>query len=323
MDGTNHSWEFSHAVSFIRQEAVREACRHPKHQVASLRPSAVTPLRIAGTAQPAGGEFDLVGSGSAFPLSLTENTSGATPTIVISEPSPNISLLKIDLGAGYSFANTSTTWATGLTYQNPGSPTTSQFATIDISQVNDVRSLAASLPGDTLTLGPIYDSHAGIGSIVATAGSIEVAGVNTASTNGNVDLIATGNLTVDPGAIVQAGMGTISLAADVNADGTGNDGLGTLSIDAGATVVSASPTASAITLRGPDIDIDTSANPAVVRSTGSLSTIATLAGLNNPSALAFDGSGNLYVSNLGPYGSGTTVSKLRRGASSLAPPSLG
>ena len=80
------------------------------------------------------------GAGSV--LSLTENTSGATPTIIISEPSPNVSLLKIDLGSGKVFASGSTTSATGLTYQNAGSPTTSQFATIDISLTNNVSALA-------------------------------------------------------------------------------------------------------------------------------------------------------------------------------------
>ena len=50
----------------------------------------------------------------------------------------------------------------------------------------------------------------------------------------------------------------------MRADGTGDDGVGTLSIAAGATVVSSNPTAGAITLRGAEIDIDTSADPAVV-----------------------------------------------------------
>ena len=120
-------------------------------------------------------------SGAGNVLSLTENTSGATPTIIISEPSPNVSLLKIDLGAGHVFASGSTTSATGLTYQNAGSPTTSQYATIDISQANNVSALVATLPGDELTLGPIRDLDGGIGSITASAGTIEVTGINTST----------------------------------------------------------------------------------------------------------------------------------------------
>ena len=88
---------------------------------------------------------------------IVEDTPGTTPAIAISEPSPNVSLLKIDLGRANAFASGSTTSATGLTYQNPGSPTTSQYATIDISLTNNVSALQATLPGDGLTLGPIRD----------------------------------------------------------------------------------------------------------------------------------------------------------------------
>ena len=100
--------------------------------------------------------------------------------------------------------------------------------------------------------------------------------------------------------MIDSGAGRSQLAADVNADGTGNDGgVGTLSIGAGATVTSTNPAADAITLRGADINIDTSANPAVVGALRQLNTTptATLTGLNGPSALAFDSSGNLYVAN--------------------------
>ena len=70
----------------------------------------------------------------------------------------------------------STISATGLTYQNAGSPTTSQCATIDISLTNNVSSLAATLPGDGLTLGPIRDLQGGMGSIAASAATIDVRG---------------------------------------------------------------------------------------------------------------------------------------------------
>ena len=131
--------------------------------------------------------------------------------------------------------------------------------------------------------------------------------------------------------------------------------MGTLSIDAGATVTSTNPTASAITLRGADINIDTSANPAVVGASrqlehhahrhphraersrrpglrlqrqplrgqlggndtvsefapGSTTPTATLTGLNDPDALAFDSSGNLYVANWRRHG---TVSEFAPGS---------
>ena len=250
----------------------------------------------------------LTRSGAGNALSLTENTSGATPAIVISEPTASGNLLEIDLGAGNVFAAGSTTAATGLTYQNAGSPTTSQYATIDISTANTISVLQATLPGDDLTLGPVYDSNAGIGGITASAGSIEVAGIDTHFANGNVNLAASGNLTVDAGATLTTGTGTISLAADVNADGTGNaTGVGTLAIDAGAVVTSTDPASNAITLRGANVNIDTSSNPAIVgavRHEMSAMPVATLSGLNHPSAMAVDPSGNLYVTNSDNNGNG-------------------
>jgi len=201
--------------------------------------------------------------------------------VVISEPTPGVSTLEINLGTGHCFISGPTTSATGLTYQNPGSPTTSQYAMIDISSAGNVASLLATLPGDGLTLGQIPDLDAGVGSITASAGTIAVTGISTASANGNVNLSATGNLTVDAGAVIQTGGGTISLAADVNANGTGDDGLGTLSIDAEAVVTSTNPTANAITLRGADINIDTSDDPAIIGAQSSLSTTRTRARLAN------------------------------------------
>ena len=79
----------------------------------------------------------------------------------------------------------------------------------------------------------------------------------------NADAVPDVFTVIDP-ATFDTGTGTTSLAADTNADGTGNDGVGTLSIGAGATVVSSNATANAITLRGADIEIDTSADPATI-----------------------------------------------------------
>jgi hypothetical protein len=254
-------------------------------------------------------------AGAGSVLSLTEDTFGATPTIAISEPSPNFSQLWIDLGAGQVFADGSTISTPGLTYENPDSPTTSQFAIINIGLANNVSGLVATLPGDTLTFGQIRDLNSGIGGIDASAETINVTGINTF--NANVDLKATGNLTIQGGAIVTTGTGTISLSADVKADGAGDDGIGTLSINAGATVTSTNATDSAITLRGADIDIDTSADPAVVGASRQLSTTptATLTGLDHPDALAFDSSGNLYVANEGTYNAvGHTVSEFAPGS---------
>jgi hypothetical protein len=150
-------------------------------------------------------------------------------------------------------------------------------------------------------------SDAGDVSIIGQAGNaaggndggVIVLGQITSLGTAAITVESTGDLIVDNGASVQTGTGTISLAADVNADGSGDAGTATLSIRAGATVTTSNSTANAITLRGADIDIDTSANPAVVGAQRQLSTTptATLTGLNQPMAMAFDGSGNLYVAS--------------------------
>src|SRR5262249_35860894 len=97
----------------------------------------------------------------------------------------------------------------------------------------------------------------------------------------------------------------------------GTSGSGTLAIASGATVVSANAGRDAITLRGADIAIDTSANPALVgagRSVLPTTPSATLTGLDAPSALAVDADGNLYGANFGANGNGTTVSKFVPGS---------
>jgi hypothetical protein len=172
----------------------------------------------------------------------------------------------------------------------------SQYATINLSAAKNVTSLAVLLPGDALVLGPIQDFDGGI---TANAASIEVAGtgINTGRAAGNVNLQATGNTTVDAGATLETGLGTVSLAADVKADGTGNDGLGTLSVGPGALVTSTNAAASAVTLRGADINLDTSATPTFVGAQHLLSTTATktLNGVHSPFHMACDSKGGLFT----------------------------
>src|SRR5262249_37879365 len=86
--------------------------------------------------------------------SLDELVSGATPFVTISEPAPN--QLRIDLGAE-TFDATSTAQASGLIYENAGSPGAPHIALVDISQANNISTLQANLPGEALTLGLIAD----------------------------------------------------------------------------------------------------------------------------------------------------------------------
>jgi hypothetical protein len=247
----------------------------------------------------------LTWAGPGNPLNLTEGTSGATPAITILEPTPGVSLLKIDLGTGHVFAGGSTVSATGLTYQNAGSPTTSEYATIDISVANNISSLVAALPGDGPTLGPIYDLNAGVSSITASAGTIAVAGVNTFNAGGNVSLAATGNLTVNASTAINTGTGSLSLAADTQANGTGYNGVGTLVIQASSTIV-----ASSITLRGAAMSIDPTAAVGSAVYVGGVGTLAGSAGqmgssngtgtaarFRQPTSVAVDSAGNVYVAD--------------------------
>jgi hypothetical protein len=214
------------------------------------------------------GSVALQWAGPGHALALVESSTGATTALTISEPTAGVSLLKIDLGAGQVFAPTSTTSATGLTYQNAGSPGTSQYATINISAADTITALVATLPGDSLTLGTIRDLNAGLGDITVSADTIAVGSIDTSSADGSLDLRATGNLTVSNAAAIQAGTGTIALAADVNADGTGHDGAGTLTIGAGATVTSTNTATSAVTLRGSDLEIATGTSAAQLSAAG-------------------------------------------------------
>jgi hypothetical protein len=234
-------------------------------------------------------------------LSLRELLSGATPAVTVSEPTPG--QLRIDLGTK-TFDATSTPQAKGLSYAN-GAPAASHFATVDISQANDISTLQATLAGDALNLDMIADASGGLGNVVASAGAITVTGLDTSHAgagSGNVDLRATGALTVAAQARIATGMGTLALEAGVNANGTGSSSGGKLTIADGATVVSDYAGSSAITLRGTTIDIATGADPAVVgahRVVDSGTPSATLTVGLVPDALAFDDAGNLYVANFG------------------------
>ena len=237
--------------------------------------------------------------GLGLTLALQDLTNGGTPQVSISEPAQN--QLRIDLGSS-TFDGSSTVQATGLSYENAGSPTTSHSATVDISQSYTIASLQAALPGDALTLGPITDAVGGLANVTINAGSIVVAGLDTSNSEaGNVDLKAAGALTVAPNAMLNTGINTLSLSAGVNADGTESGSSGILTLARGSTTTSSNIFANAITLRGDQLVIDTSSNPALVGATpiDGGSPRAAITGLNYAQAMAFDAEGNLYVADGG------------------------
>jgi sugar lactone lactonase YvrE len=262
----------------------------------------------------------LIYTGPGSMLSLTEGVSGATPTVTISEPTAN--LLKIDLGAGNHFDASSTGAAMGLAYSS-GTPATSQSATVDIGRADNVPNLAADLAGDTLVVSAIMDALGGLGNITASAGTIRVTGLDTSHAsvgNGNADLKAAGDLLVGAsvllsGALISTGPGTIALAADVNPDGSGNNGVGALTVQPGSVVVSENAVSTAITLRGATVHLGAGASVGARRMLGNTPTTVVTSGLNAPIGLAFDSTGNLYVANDG----NSTIGKVAPGSSTATP----
>ena len=103
-------------------------------------------------------------------------------------------------------------------------------------------------------------------------------------------------------AIVSA-LGALSLGADLTPPGVGDDGIGTLTISAGATLYGTK-----ITLRGAEVDIAPTASVGkAVATEGVINAfVDSTHGLNSPFGPVFDSSGNLYVAN----SSSNTISKV-------------
>ncbi len=188
------------------------------------------------------------------------------------------------------------------------SKTSDNLAFNGSSAFTGVNGIYADLPG-SITIGP--------GSLTTVNGSLTLNSLGTNSTlsiggnvlsqSGSLDLGATGNVTVDEGVMINSGAGSLTLSADANGYGAVADGIGTLSIAPGATVISANSSTSSITLSGANISIDTSNNPATIEQQAPVG-VTYDAALSDPDALVVDSSGNLYVANYG----NDTVSKLRR-----------
>ena len=205
-------------------------------------------------------------------------------------------------GYANNFAITLSNSTAGLTFS--GSTSFSGAAAIS----------ATSSGGIAINSGAGIITASGAVSLIATGPNTSLTDSgNVLSAAGAITLQATGAVTVGTSVVVNSGAGNLTLAADVTANGAGDDGVGTLSIDAGATVTSYNPSTSAIKLRGAAVNIDASSNPAVVGLSHLLSTtpITTYSTGPGPGDLAFDPSGNLYVIT------GNTVSEFATGGTTL------
>ncbi len=134
----------------------------------------------------------------------------------------------------------------------------------------------------------------GGGAFLDGLGSLTLGSATT--NNAALDVTARGNLVVAAGATVSAGFGTVALGADLKADGSGDDGSGTLTIAAGATVSSTNTGTSGVTLRGAEMDIQPGSSVSAV-APNLVTLVPTTVGLSGPMFSAVDSQGNLYVAN--------------------------
>jgi sugar lactone lactonase YvrE len=223
--------------------------------------------------------FDLtIGSGTSF--GLVHNA--VTGTFTANDHGSNISVadIRADLLAGKNV-----TISDGNTGTESGNITWLPGADLDFNGIG--------LGLQTLTISA--DPTATGGSV--TMGSRILDSNPALSDTLNVSVRATRDLTVS-GAI-QASLGTVTLAADTKFDGTGDDGVGTLTVGSGAVV-----NGGGVTLRGAAVNIDTSANPATVTATNQSVVIGS--GFFAPEDLVFDSQGNLFVSDQ----TGNNITKL-------------
>ena len=183
---------------------------------------------------------DLSYSGTGSALTLSESAAG-TDTVTISETVANTTV-RIDLGASNTFGGGSTSTAPGLAYQNPGSPSTSQWADVSIATLASISTLTVNLGGndDSLTIGTT--DNEGITNIsVDGGGGTDVVSLNAISVPGTLSVAAesislNANVTTTG---TQSYAGSVSLGADATIAGSAVSFTGT--VDGGyALVVNAS-----------------------------------------------------------------------------------
>ncbi|HEY5312710.1 MAG TPA: hypothetical protein VIK18_09320, partial [Pirellulales bacterium] len=287
-----------------------------RQMLATFADTATALNLVLGTNQNAA----VISTGTTYSLTLSSGTwTGTNDAKVTGNGSATLVVTSAGLAAftsGVNITDTGSTGGDGVTFSN--SQASAYFNSFDITLADSASAGGLSFNGPTTFNGSAALIAAASGSVIINAaatlnmgsGSLSLAATgsnvaltasgNIISQGGSITLAATGAVTVASGVTINSGSGTLTLAADVTAAGAGDDGVGTLTISAGATVTSSNTSAGAITLRGADVGIDTSSNPAVVganRVLGTTASAAYSAGLYYPIALAFDSSGNLYVGN--------------------------
>ena len=228
-------------------------------------------------------QVSVISTGTSYQFTLASGVwSGANDADVTGNGSSTLTVTSAGISAFTSAINITDTGSTGgdaLTFNN--SLASGYFNNFAVTLTNATASSALVFNGATnfensasltaavngsvvINAGATLTSNTGSISLDATGTNVALtAGGNVISQSGAVTLEATGNVTVASGVTVNSGTANLTLAADVTAAGQGDDGVGTLTVGAGATVT----TTGTVSLRGADVSIDTSSNPAVIGGT--------------------------------------------------------
>ena len=129
---------------------------------------------------------------------------------------------------------------------NDGTISTVGFANAPSSFNGDLNILTST----SLTISAAISGTGAINIIVGSTNAALNVNANVTSQDGSVTLQATGALNVGTGVAIISTVGSLTLGADLTPAGAGDDGIGTLTIGAGAAVYAPN-----ITTRGADEDI--------------------------------------------------------------------
>lgn len=237
------------------------------------------------------------------------NVAGTTLQVSLGS---NESVAITSSGSTYNFALAAGTWSgtdgggasgsgaaslvataasfTSVTVDDTGTGNTVAF---NYSNVNLYTSnFTVTLDGGNGTVNIAGTSNFGTNNLTASASAINVNGPLFSST-GTLVLQSTGALNVSASQFINATNGNVTLAADVKADGTGDDGVGTLTINDLATIYGAN-----ITLRGADQQISPTATVGSASSATTTPSTFIATTINNPHNVAIDSSGNIYIDDV-------------------------
>ena len=204
----------------------------------------------------------------------------------------------------------------GFTHLNPVDPAGDQVAFLQQqSSISQVISFAAGSYAISFPAAQRY-GDAGVQTIQLTVdGQAVGAPVQPASTNyENMTInfwVSAGNHTIGLVGLNSQGGDNTAFIASVSITSTS----GLLQFDSGSSALSENTGANAVGLRGDDIDIDTSSDPAIIGANpiAGGAPRATLTGPGNPTSMAFDAHGNLYVvwsKTVEEFAQGSTVPSL-------------